>query len=68
MEGAFIQSKNTHGTGCSLSAAIVANLAKGKDIVTAVTNAKEYLSKAIESGFKLGKGEHGTPNHIVIKQ
>jgi hydroxymethylpyrimidine kinase/phosphomethylpyrimidine kinase len=63
-EGTYLDSKNTHGTGCSLSAAIVANLAKGKDMVTAVKDAKDYLCKAIESGFKLGKGEYGTPNHI----
>ena len=47
---------NTHGTGCTLSAAIAANLAWGDDVVAAVGKAKEYLSSAIKYAWPLGKG------------
>lgn len=51
-----IDTKNTHGTGCTLSSAIAANLAKGENIVTAVENAKHYITKAIENSLEIGKG------------
>jgi len=47
---------HTHGTGCTLSSAIAANLADGLDVVTAVQAAKRYTSGAIAGGFPLGKG------------
>ncbi|ADI31883.1 bifunctional hydroxymethylpyrimidine kinase/phosphomethylpyrimidine kinase [Staphylothermus hellenicus] len=46
----------THGTGCSFSAAIAAELAKGKDIVEAVKTAKKFITMAIKYGVKIGKG------------
>lgn len=51
-----LENSNTHGTGCTLSSAIAANLAKGEDIVTSVTLAKEYLNGAIAYGLDLGSG------------
>lgn len=48
--------KTTHGTGCSFSAAITAELAKGKDIPTAVENAKHLVTLAIKFGLDLGRG------------
>ena len=47
---------NTHGTGCTLSSAIAANLAKGHDLETAVATAKEYLSGALAAMLDLGHG------------
>jgi len=47
---------NTHGTGCTLSSTIAANLAKGMPIKEAVEAAKAYITLAIEHGFVLGKG------------
>ena len=46
----------THGTGCSYSAAITAELAKGKSIPEAVKTAKEFITLAIRYGLKIGKG------------
>ena len=57
-----INTKNTHGTGCTYSAAICAGLAKGLSIMDAVREAKNYISHAIENSFDLGKG-HGPLNH-----
>ena len=51
-----IATKNTHGTGCTLSAAIAANLAKGYNAYEAVSQAKEYITTAIEHSFPIGKG------------
>jgi len=58
-----IDTKNTHGTGCTYSAAIAAYLAKGDDVPTAVRKAKEYLTHAIRRSFDLGAG-HGPLNHF----
>jgi hydroxymethylpyrimidine/phosphomethylpyrimidine kinase len=51
-----IDTPHTHGTGCTLAAAIAANLADGLDVAAAVRNAKRYVSGAIAGGFPLGKG------------
>ncbi|MBW4646685.1 MAG: bifunctional hydroxymethylpyrimidine kinase/phosphomethylpyrimidine kinase [Goleter apudmare HA4340-LM2] len=52
-----VETKNTHGTGCTLSAAIAANLAQGKDLLTAVQQAKEYVTTALTYSLDIGKGQ-----------
>lgn len=51
-----IDNPNTHGTGCTLSSAIAANLAKGFCLAESVERAKEYISGALAAGLNLGKG------------
>jgi hydroxymethylpyrimidine/phosphomethylpyrimidine kinase len=58
-----INTTHTHGTGCTLSSAIAANLAKGMKVDEAVNEAKRYITVAIEHGFELGKGV-GPTNHF----
>ncbi|AGX41748.1 bifunctional hydroxymethylpyrimidine kinase/phosphomethylpyrimidine kinase [Clostridium saccharobutylicum] len=58
-----INTTHTHGTGCTLSSAIAANLAKGMTIEAAVRQGKKYVTTAIEHGFELGKGV-GPTNHF----
>ncbi len=58
-----IDTRNTHGTGCTYSAAICAGLAKGFHVLDAVEDAKEYVTQAIKHSFNLGKG-HGPLNHF----
>ena len=58
-----IETKNTHGTGCTLSAAICAYLAKGAGIEDAVREAKGFLTEAIKSSFEIGRGR-GPLNHM----
>lgn len=60
--GKRIDNPNTHGTGCTLSSAIASNLAKGKDLETAVRQAKNYISLALAQMLDLGKGS-GPMNH-----
>ena len=60
-----IATRNTHGTGCSLSSAIAAGLAKGEDMETAVRNAKVWVSAAIAAADQLGVGHgHGPIHHF----
>ncbi len=56
-EGKRIDNPNTHGTGCTLSSAIAAGLAKGHDLPTAVEKAKAYISGALGAMLDLGKGQ-----------
>ena len=59
-----VQTKNTHGTGCTLSSAFAASLAKGENLTDAAISAKRYIEQAIISGaeYEIGKG-HGPVNH-----
>ncbi|WP_223587721.1 bifunctional hydroxymethylpyrimidine kinase/phosphomethylpyrimidine kinase [Neobacillus bataviensis] len=57
-----IQTKNTHGTGCTFSAAITAELAKGAPLYQAVALAKDFIHDAIQFDLEIGKG-HGPTNH-----
>lgn len=60
-----VPSPNTHGTGCTLSSAIAAHLAKGLDIETAVRQAKQYIAGAIRAGaaYRIGQG-NGPVHHF----
>lgn len=58
-----IETRNTHGTGCTLSAAIAARLALGDDLRTAVQGAKAYLTEALRGAYTLGRGA-GPVDHL----
>ncbi len=64
-KGEYIQTKNTHGTGCTLASSIASLLAKGKPIADAIEGAKTYTTEAIRHGFTLGKG-HGPTDHFYF--
>ncbi|MBD0344861.1 MAG: bifunctional hydroxymethylpyrimidine kinase/phosphomethylpyrimidine kinase [Coleofasciculus sp. Co-bin14] len=51
-----VETTNTHGTGCTLSSAIAANLALGKDLLSAVLLAKEYVTQALHYALDIGQG------------
>lgn len=61
----FIDSPNTHGTGCTFSAAIAAQLAGGKSLKEAVQQAKAYVTEAIRHGLSIGGG-HGPTDHFYF--
>ncbi len=56
LTGEQINTKNTHGTGCTLSAAITANLAQGKELVVAITEAKQYVTNSLKYALNIGEG------------
>ena len=60
---ARIDTRNTHGTGCTYSAAITARLAYGHDVETSVRGAKQYLNTAILESYSPGKGR-GPVRHL----
>jgi hydroxymethylpyrimidine/phosphomethylpyrimidine kinase len=67
LAAARIATRNTHGTGCTLSAAIAAGLSRGLPLVEAVTAAKDYLTAALAAADRLtiGRGEgHGPVHHF----
>lgn len=64
-EGEFYETTATHGTGCTLSAAITANLALGKNLVEAVKIAKKFVNEAIRTAPNIGHG-HSPINHLLF--
>lgn len=66
MKSKRINTKDTHGTGCTFAAAITAELAKGASLCDAVVTAKQYIQAAIEDGLSIGKG-HGPTNHAAFR-
>jgi hydroxymethylpyrimidine/phosphomethylpyrimidine kinase len=66
-----IDTKHTHGTGCTFSAAITAELAKGKSVSEAVKIGKEFITTAIEYSLNIGAGigptNHSAYRHYVLK-
>jgi hydroxymethylpyrimidine/phosphomethylpyrimidine kinase len=61
-----IETRNTHGTGCTLAAAITAGLAQGLDLIAAVQQAKDFVCAALKSGadHKIGAG-NGPVDHLI---
>lgn len=62
-----IETKNTHGTGCTFSAALTAFIAKGMTIEEAFKEAKQFIHHAIKHDLKLGHG-HGPTNHFAYNE
>jgi hydroxymethylpyrimidine/phosphomethylpyrimidine kinase len=59
-----LETPHTHGTGCTYASAIAANLARGRDLVEAIRDAKAYVTAAIREGFAPGRGV-GVLRHFV---
>lgn len=66
-EGKKISNPNTHGTGCTLSSAIAANLANGYTLENSIKRAKEYITGAIQSQLDLGKGSGPIDHAYILK-
>jgi len=59
-----VETRNTHGTGCTFASAIAAGLAKGLEVAEAVRQAKEYITLALQHAPNLGRG-HGPVHHLA---
>lgn len=64
-EAERIETNNTHGTGCTYSAAIATHLAHGKGLVAAIQSAKDYITNAIRYSLDIGHG-HGPTNRFYF--
>ena len=62
-EAERVETENTHGTGCTYSAAIATQLAHGKDLSDAIRTAKAYITGAIQHALDIGHG-HGPTHHF----
>ena len=60
-----IDTTSTHGTGCTLSAAVAAGLAQGRPLDRAVEDALDFVQRALAAAPGLGRGGHGPLNHFV---
>jgi len=65
-QGTRIQTRHTHGTGCTFAACLTAELAKGHSLVDSVETAKGFITAAIKQELGLGQG-HGPTNHWAYK-
>ncbi len=63
LESEYIDTSNTHGTGCTLSSAIAASLARGQSLPEAISTAKQYITGAIKAGSVYKVGEGSGPLH-----
>ncbi len=61
--GPRIRTRNTHGTGCTYSAALACGLARNKPLETAIAEAKEFITEAIRQAFSIGSG-HSPVHHF----
>ncbi len=64
-ESVWVETKNTHGTGCTYSAAIATHLGQGKNLIEAIQTAKIYITGAIQHALDIGNG-HGPTNHFYF--
>ncbi|WP_054024089.1 bifunctional hydroxymethylpyrimidine kinase/phosphomethylpyrimidine kinase [Bacillus sp. FJAT-28004] len=67
LESKRIDTLHTHGTGCTFSAAIAAEIAQGKPVLDAISTAKAFIQAAIEDQLGFGSG-HGPTNHFAYRQ
>ncbi|WP_342554315.1 bifunctional hydroxymethylpyrimidine kinase/phosphomethylpyrimidine kinase [Paenibacillus sp. FSL R7-0652] len=67
LENLRVMTRHTHGTGCTFSAAITAELAKGSSVLAAVTTARAFIQAAIEDELGFGAG-HGPTNHFAYQR
>lgn len=67
LENVRVVTRHTHGTGCTYSAAITAELAKGSTVLAAVTTARAFIQAAIEDELGIGSG-HGPTNHFAYQR
>jgi hydroxymethylpyrimidine/phosphomethylpyrimidine kinase len=63
LSGPRVDTPNVHGTGCALSAAICARLARGDALLDAVRGAKDWLGEALRHSYAVGRGR-GVPDHL----
>lgn len=67
LSGEFIDTKHTHGTGCSLSAAIVSNLALGMKPIDACISAKKYVTEALRHSLQIGAGNGPICHYYLLE-
>ena len=67
LQGEFIETRHTHGTGCTFASALAAHLARDQSVLNAVQAAKSYVTEAIRHGLAIGHGQ-GPTDHFYFLQ
>jgi hydroxymethylpyrimidine/phosphomethylpyrimidine kinase len=65
LKAEFIETRHTHGTGCTFASALAAHLARGRSVLDAAQAAKAYVTQAIRHGLAIGHG-HGPTDHFYF--
>jgi hydroxymethylpyrimidine/phosphomethylpyrimidine kinase len=65
LKGEFIETRHTHGTGCTFASALAAHLARGQSVLDAAQAAKSYVTEAIRHGLAIGHGQ-GPTDHFYF--
>lgn len=65
LKGEFIETRHTHGTGCTFASALAAHLVRGRSVLDAAQAAKTYVTHAIRHGLAIGHG-HGPTDHFYF--
>lgn len=65
LKGEFIETRHTHGTGCTFASALAAHVARGRSVLDAAQAAKAYVTQAIRHGLAIGHG-HGPTDHFYF--
>lgn len=68
LQGDWIETKHTHGTGCTYSAAIATHLARGRSLIDAVKVSKTYVTEAIRDGLAIGHGSGPTDHFFFLRR
>jgi hydroxymethylpyrimidine/phosphomethylpyrimidine kinase len=68
LKGEFIETRHTHGTGCTFASALTAHLALGRSVLDAAETAKRYVTEAIRHGLAIGHGQGPTDHFYFIER
>lgn len=68
LEGMWVNTPHTHGTGCTLSAAITAGLALGQDLEVAISTAREYVKRGLKQALSIGHGQGPICHWVAISE
>jgi hydroxymethylpyrimidine/phosphomethylpyrimidine kinase len=68
LKGEFIETRHTHGTGCTFASALAAHLARGQSVLDAAQAAKSYVTEAIRHGLAIGHGQGPTDHFYFLER
>ena len=68
LKGEFIETRHTHGTGCTFASALAAHLARGRSVLDSAQAAKSYVTEAIRHGLAIGHGQGPTDHFYFLER
>lgn len=68
LKGEYLETRHTHGTGCTFASALTAHLARGRSVLDAAETAKRYVTEAIRHGLAIGHGQGPTDHFYFLER